>query len=201
MKQTPARTFPAALFWVSCVQFFVFEAISIHAAGPAYSLRADVISDLGALGCRSQFCSPLHGWMNASFVVQGMLIACGAWFLRDRFPAGPLTAAAMWLLIASGAGVIGVGLAPEDSAARAWHVPSAAVHFVGGILGMLLLGIAFLRAKKVWPAFLSLVAGSFALIAFTLLALDAGLFERCVAYPYTIWLVAMGARILAAGEV
>ncbi|MDP9885242.1 putative membrane protein [Sinomonas atrocyanea] len=63
---------------VSVLQFFAAEAATIAAwHGPApYSRRLNFISDLGQVGCGLHgtrvVCSPLHAFMNVSFVLQGV---------------------------------------------------------------------------------------------------------------------------------
>lgn len=70
------RQYIGAWAVLSVVQYFVAEAAVIEAwAGPEpYDRRTGLISDLGAVNCGvfdgRHVCSPLHGLMNASFVVQ-----------------------------------------------------------------------------------------------------------------------------------
>ena len=68
-----------AVLWCLCVQFFVAEQIARLGWTLPYSFARNYISDLGATVCTSLVCSPRHALMNASFVLQGLLIAGGRW--------------------------------------------------------------------------------------------------------------------------
>ncbi|WP_224093733.1 hypothetical protein [Arthrobacter sp. StoSoilB13] len=164
---------------LSVVQYFVAEAAVIEAwAGPEpYSRATGFISDLGAVSCGvyedRAVCSPLHGLMNASFVVQGLALILGAVFLtagllcvaarpgvhaqrfhtatadkepRTRVLAKPwIMAVAIRILTGvSGAGTVIVGLVPEDVGSP-WHFAGALMFFIGGGFALLLLGILWFR--------------------------------------------------------
>jgi hypothetical protein len=58
--------------------------------------------------------------MNASFVLQGVLIFARAIVVWPLFPRGALSRLALSLIAPSGLGVAIVGLAPED-AMHGWH--------------------------------------------------------------------------------
>jgi len=96
--------------WVGCLQFFVAEAVAAAGFVGSYSFHRNYISDLGALSCGAG-CSPLHPLMNASFVLQGVLIFAGAFVVWPLFPRGALSRLALGLVAASGLGVALVGLA------------------------------------------------------------------------------------------
>ncbi len=65
-------------FWISSVQYFITQIVVAHAWTNHYSLSRNTISDLGNTVCgvySGRFvCSPLHSWMNASFVVLGLAL-------------------------------------------------------------------------------------------------------------------------------
>ncbi len=101
-----------AWLWLGCFQFFVAEQIARWRwrgqESGGYSMTRNYISDLGALPCTANACSPLHWLMNSSFVLQGLLIFFGAVLLRCLLPRS------LWRLFAfAGAGVLLVGLVPE----------------------------------------------------------------------------------------
>ena len=110
--------------WIGCLQFFAVEAIAAAGFAGSYSYRRNYISDLGALSC-GENCSPLHALMNASFMLQGVLIFVGAVVVWPLFSRGALSRLALGLIAASGFGVALVGLAPEDFA-PGWHYFGAA---------------------------------------------------------------------------
>jgi hypothetical membrane protein len=192
--------------WVGCLQFFVSEAVAATGFVGAYSYRRNYISDLGALSC-SAGCSPLHGLMNASFVLQGVLICAGAFVVWPLFLRGALSQLALGLVAASGLGVALVGLAPEDSA-PGWHYLGAAENLLFCNAGAALLGVALLREGEA-PRVVGLLSLGFGLIGLTGLAglavghdfgLGLGGVERVAAYPFPLWIAGMGAWLIGGGQ-
>jgi hypothetical membrane protein len=205
-----------SVLWTLCLPYVIAEAIAISGWPGSYSLRENYISDLGAahcgasaggpVGAQSVICSPLHLLMNASFLLQGLLIVFGALLVRPSFPKRGLWAAAMRLIGVAGVGVFVVGLAPEDVAPK--------LHFVGAVAnlvccnaGMAAMGIAMLHWKE--PAYamglIALAAGMTGLFGFAFLAvgvylgLGVGGMERVVAYPFPLWLASVGILLLRRG--
>jgi hypothetical membrane protein len=192
--------------WIGCLQFFVAEAIAAAGFAGSYSFRRNYISDLGALGCGAG-CSPLHALMNASFVLQGVLIVVGALVVWPLFPQGTLSRLALGLIAASGLGVALVGLAPEDFA-LAWHYLGAAENLLFCNAGAALLGVALLREGRA-PRAVGLLSVAFGVIGLAGLAglafgydfgLGSGGVERVAAYPFPLWIAGMGAWIIWGGE-
>ena len=120
-----------ALLWIFCLQYFVAEAASIYGWRGSYSLSRNYISDLGAVGCDIRaggligptelLCSPLHGLMNASFLLQGLLISCGAALVWPLFPKGKSWAITLSLVGGSGVGVFLVATGARGRIADAAH--------------------------------------------------------------------------------
>ena len=205
-----------AIFWILCLQYFAAEAISIIGWRGPYSLSENYISDLGAVGCggaaaglngqTGALCSPLHAVMNTSFVLQGLLIVAGALGVGPMFPAGKLWAGGLLLAGLSGLGVFIVGLAPED-AMPAIHYLAAAENLFCSNAAMTLLGVAMLgfRPETRLMGALTLCAGLIGLFGFACLGthaylgLGVGGIERITAYPFPLWLAAMGALLLWRG--
>ncbi len=192
--------------WVGCVQFFVAEAVAADGFVGSYTYRGHFISDLGALGCGAG-CSPRHGLMNASFVLQGVLIFAGGVVLWPLFPRGALSRFALGLVAASGLGVAIVGLAPED-AMPGLHYFGAAENLLFCNGGAALLGLALLREGSA-PRTVGLLSLAFGLIGLTGLAglavgydfgLGLGGVERIAAYPFPVWIAGMGAWLMCGGE-
>jgi hypothetical membrane protein len=192
--------------WVGCLQFFVAEAVAAAGFVGSYSFRRNYISDLGALSCAGGGCSPLHALMNASFVLQGVLIFAGAVVVWPLFPTG-LAKLALGLVAASGLGVAIVGLAPED-AMPGWHYLGAAENLLFCNAGAALLGLALLREGSA-PRAVGLFSLSFGLIGLGGLAglafgydfgLGLGGVERVAAYPFPLWIAGMGAWLIGATE-
>ena len=188
-----------AILWVLCLQYFVAEAIVAQGYCGPYNLPTNYISDLGARTC-AKVCSPLHPLMNASFLLQGVLIAGGALAVRRIFPRSSMFTAALVCIAASAAGVILVGLYPEDSGSP-WHNNGAAENFLLSNLGMVLAGLA-LRPVAPARAFYSLASGLIGLAGLALLAVKAdlglgiGTVERITAYPFPLWLGVTGLWLL-----
>lgn len=202
-----------AVLWLLCFQYFVGEQVARLGWTTPYSMVSNYISDLGAVRCGMHLasglwvCSPLHWLMNASFILQGVLILFGAILVRSRFPAGRLWTAALWLIAIAGPGVLLVGLYPED-VNLPLHSIGAMAHFLCGNSGVALLGLAMLRWSPRTRVLggLSLFTGLVGLIATLLFFVDmyvglgVGVMERVAAYPLPLWLTAMGALLLSFGD-
>ena len=188
-----------ASLWLCCFQYFVAEQIARLGWPGHYSMARDYISDLGSAQ------SSLHWVMNASFVLQGLLIFFGALLVHDLFPARPVYRFALVLFAIAGAGVLVVGLVPEDTDARL-HVAGAVAHFLGGNLAMIVVGLAWIRrsvcdpVEKRWKSWFTFAAGSVGLLATIALGFrgspswswDPGTVERLAAYPLPLWLTWRG---------
>jgi len=194
-----------ALLWIACLQYFLAEAVSASAWSGGYSLSRNYISDLGASRCDVGLCSPWHVVMNASFVMQGCLMICGAVLLRSVFGGGVWTRAALILTATAGLGVIGVGLAPEDVAPGA-HYFSAGINIFSANASMLCMGMALRAGRPQWLGALGLFLGALGMAAFALLAakidvgLGVGIVERAAADPFALWLALLGGLMLRNGR-
>lgn len=188
------------LAWLLCLQFFVAEQIAILFWRGSYSLAGNFISDLGA-GCPLHGAAGCAGWptlMNGSFILQGVLIGTGTLLLchcasRMAERSGFLFAGL------SAPGILLVGLFPEDAAPLIHH-DAAGVHFVALSLSAFCFAAAlWSRGPRARPfATLSLIAALTGTTGTALLGLHmdlgfgAGAVERLVAYPFPIWLAALG---------
>ncbi|MGY1689756.1 DUF998 domain-containing protein [Geodermatophilus sp. SYSU D01105] len=130
---TPTRHRRGAIAWLLTLQFFVVETV-VQLQATGYSRADDLISDLGTA------LSPAHLLMNASFVVQALLIGVGAWLLRPALT-GAGGRAAPVLLGAAAVGVLLVGVFPRDGQA-ALHEAGAGLYLVGGGIGLIALAYA-----------------------------------------------------------
>src|SRR5258706_2836596 len=135
-----------AIVWICAVQFFVLQAVVQSGWTTRFSLLHTFISDVGNTTCGPYprdsgryVCSPWHAWMNASFVLQGIIIAAGAVLVRGAFPRGIARSAGILLLVLGGLGNIAVGLFPENVNIL-WHSLGAAAILILGNLGMIPLG-------------------------------------------------------------
>jgi len=205
----------ASLIWILAVQFFIAQVVVQLAWTTPFSLKQNFISDLGNTTCApyppdssSYVCSPWHACMNASFILLGLIILSGLALGRSAFPRGWFRATGLTLLALAGAGIIAVGLFPENENIGL-HRLGAAGHFVLGNLAMAMLGIALTRAnergaelkqrrKRPLLAIYSIVSGAVGLAATALfitdhyLGLGIGGMERVAAYPLPLWLIVAG---------
>jgi hypothetical membrane protein len=197
-----ARGGPA--LWLLSAQYFAAQ-VAVATDWPGrYSWSANTISDLGSTSCGAQsgrpVCSPLHLLMNTSFVVLGLSMLAGAVLIGWRLAVSSRTATVGFACLGlAGLGTTVVGLYPENTVAGL-HAAGAALPFVLGNLGVLVLGIA-LRLPP-WLRVFTLAVGSVGLAGLPLflthsyLGLGIGGMERVTAYPQDIWLIAIGAYLL-----
>jgi hypothetical membrane protein len=193
----PNRLRAGALAWLLTLQFFVVEAVAQARYQGPYSRADDVISALGATT------SAAHRLMNASFLVQGLLIVAGALLLRPALR-GLGARVAPVLLGLSGVGVILVGIFPEDSYSTA-HAVGAVLYLLGSGLGLIALAYAVRpRSEAVGTtlALLGLVgtATTVFFVAGVTGILGRGGTERAAAYVLPIGLALAGAFLWRAGS-
>lgn len=194
----------AGAVWISAVQFFVAQAIVQSRWTTPFSLKTNYISDLGNttcgvyIGSGAYVCSPWHSVMNASFILQGIIIALGAICARPALGNSYALNVVSVLLWITALGMVGVGIFPEDVNYEA-HVLSAGVQFITGNSAMLVLGIA-IRKKLIWRRFshISMALGILGLVATGLfsqgysLGLGEGGMERVAGYTLPIWMIMTG---------
>jgi hypothetical membrane protein len=196
-------------FVVATVQYFVAQVVAASAWKPAYNWSTNVISDLGNTACgpfavhgaASYVCSPLHGVMNASFIVAGILTILGTAAMWRLWPVSALTRAGLVLWLISGIGKIVVGLVPENTDLTL-HT-AAATNLTFGSVGVLLLSLAIRRSHP-RPArvgrivsLLGVVAGSLFITAqfvgpSATFGLGIGGMERLAGYPSNLWILLIG---------
>jgi len=197
-----------AVVWMLAIQFFIAQIIVQSAWTTPFSLTANYISDLGNTSCgpypvgsRMYVCSPWHAWMNASFILLGVIILVGAVLIRHAFPPGRTRTVGLVLLALAGPGEILVGLFPENVNITP-HSIGAAAHFISGNLGIVVLGITIAATRRQAPlAVCSISLGIVGLLATALfvsghyLGLGIGGMERIAAYPLPLWLIVVGASL------
>ena len=194
-----------AIVWICAVQFFVMQAVVQLAWTAPFSLTRNYISDLGNTACGQYpavsgrwVCSPWHAAMNASFALQGLIIALGALLLRRAFPAGISRAAGVLLLVLGGIGNVLVGLYPENVDILRHSVGAAGILILGN-LALIPLGAALARdPRRTGLARAAVGCGVAGLAAMALFltgyfaGLGVGGMERVAAYVLPAWLVAAG---------
>jgi hypothetical protein len=70
--------------WLLCPAYIVLELFVVAATTGEYHLADDTVSDLGAVACSPEDCSPQHELMNGTFVATGRLLPLGALLLAAR---------------------------------------------------------------------------------------------------------------------
>jgi hypothetical membrane protein len=193
------------VLWLLSAQYFLVQ-VAVAADWPSrYSWTGNTISDLGSTRCAAQsgrpVCSPLHLLMNASFVALGLTMLAGAVLIGRRVDSGSRAATTGFACLGlAGLGTIVVGLYPENTVAGL-HAGGAALPFVLGNLGVVLLGIGLRLARTLLAlTFAAGVVGLIGLALFlshTYIELGIGGMERVTAYPQDVWLIAIGAYMLA----
>jgi hypothetical membrane protein len=185
--------------WILSVQYFIVQIITAMAWATHYSLVSNTISDLGNTACGPYgdrlVCSPLHGLMNASFILLGATMFAGAVLIHRDFRKTLATTAGFSFMALAGAGTILVGLFPENTVSNL-HTIGSAMPFLVGNIGMVILSLSLAIPKPL--RCYTFLSGVIALVALALLltnrylGLGVGGMERITAYPQTIWLMVFG---------
>lgn len=184
---------------MTAIQYFGVQLFVALQWIPPYSLSRDTISDLGNTVCGTwngrYVCSPLHSWMNASFVVLGMTMTFGSVLISRNIATGPGPKMGFAAMAISGAGVVMVGIFPENSVS-ALHGLGTTMPFVLGNISLLILALS-LKVPVLLRCYIFL-SGGIAILGLVVyvsghyLGLGEGGMERVVAYPQTVCLIVIG---------
>jgi hypothetical membrane protein len=185
------------LAWLFAAGFVISEIACAAAWTGSYSFVHDSISDLGDTACTHLGCSPLHAFMNVSFVAVGLLMIVGAVLLSWSLPPGklrPISAAAGLVI---GASTAATGLFPLNLD-RLTHFAVVLPAFIGRHLILIALAACLWnrhRAMAVWSA----TCAAAGLVGAALLAIPGfpfGVAERVTVYPLPVWMVFIGAAVV-----
>jgi len=193
---TPNRLRTGALAWLLTLQFFVVESIAQARMTVPYSRSINTISVLGATD------SPAHRLMNASFVVQAVLIVVGALCLGPALRGGAALIAQAVLGVAA-AGVLIVGLFARNAHPLV-HAVGAVAYLVGAGLGLIALAYAVRPRSELLGTVLALLgligtAMSVFFIAGVTEFLGVGGTERAAGYMLPIGLAIAGGALWRMG--
>jgi len=190
------------LLWISSIQQFIAMLVVAATWPTHYSFFNNTISDLGNTACSSYgghyVCSPLHAWMNASFIVLGVTMAAGSALIYHEFKPRKLRALGFTLMAASGVGTSLVGLFPENTISSL-HILGATLPFVFGNISLIVLGLWLEMPRSL--RFYTILSGAVALTAAILfvthhyLGIGIGGMEHLTANLQTIWLIVFGIYI------
>jgi hypothetical membrane protein len=204
-KNTFSYRFGAWL-WVASLQYYVVQLVVAAAWSnhKGYNWANNTISDLANTHCgpygERLVCSPLHPLMNASFILLGLTMIGGSLLLVRAGGANRIAQAGFGSMILAGMGTIIVGLFPENSVSTL-HVLGAALPFIFGNIGMIVLGYSLKKLPRMVRLYsvLSGGVGSVALGLFVThqyVGLGLGGLERVVSYPQSIWMIVVGCYVL-----
>jgi hypothetical membrane protein len=194
--------FAGPLLWILGLQFYIVQYAVIRAWHSPYSLKVNLISDLGNTVCGNfrggYVCSPLHAWMNASLVILGVCNMLGALLFAHLFHRHKGSTIGFAAIALGEGGTLLSGLLPENVVP--YHFIAAGVAFVLVNAGMVMLSLAGVasRAMRVY----TVLSGGIGLVAISLYAIHvyAGLgpggMERVAAYVPTTWFIVFGAYCL-----
>jgi hypothetical membrane protein len=141
--------------------------------------------------------------MNLSFVLLGAFMLIGSLLNRQVHLGQRAAAIGFRCMEIAGAGVVLVGLFPENSVPTL-HGIGATLSFVFGNVGIIVLGwsLRLPLALRVFSLFLGGLALA-ALVAYAsshFLGLGNGGLERVVAFPQTVWLIVIGTYLLSSAH-
>ena len=193
------------LLWFLSIQYYVVQVLVALDWAKPYSLARNTISDLANTHCGlygSKFvCSPLHGVMNTSFVVLAITMLLGALLIGKRLATNAVSALGFIFIALAGIGNLLVGLFPENTVSSL-HILGAALTFVFGNVGMLILGLSLTQKIPKSVRLYTLFSGCVGLVALGLfmsrhyLGIGIGGMERFTAYPQSIWMTIFGIYLL-----
>lgn len=199
---TDRYPFVGSVIWILSIQYYLFQIVAARAWSVPYSLTHNTISDLGNTACGQYgqrfVCSPLHGLMNASFIMLGITMIIGSVLIYNEFQKSKTSLVGFSMMAVAGLGTLLVGLFPENTI-NILHIFGATLPFLVGNIGLVVLGFALdipksLRWYTLFSGFLSLVALGL-LVSHTYLGIGIGGMERITAYPQTMWLIVFGVYI------
>jgi hypothetical membrane protein len=196
-----------AVGWTLSIVFFIGQALAETASTRPYGLATNFISDLGNTACgpfsdggyHANVCSPLHGLMDGTFIVVGLLQIIGAITTRQAWPRRRLTTFGLTLLAIAGGCLIVIGFTPENI--------NPFLHGEAALLGldclnvaMILLGLGVVSASR-GLGITALAAGIVGIAGrvvfqFSLMGVPVGIAERIADFPATAMVVLLGAFLL-----
>lgn len=188
--------------WIYGIQYFIVQLVVAAAWNSPFSLLTNPISDLGNTACGMYddryVCSPLHDWMNASFILFGLTVTIGSVLLYYGFRKNIRSYIGFSLMALAGIGTMLVGIFPENGIG-ALHTLGALLPFLLGNLSLIVLGLSLEMPR--WFKYYTVISGVVGLVALIFLVFQnylgsgPGGLERVVAYPQTIWMITFGVYV------
>jgi hypothetical membrane protein len=195
--------FVGPALWISGLQYFITMAVVGIAWPTHYSVLKNTISDLGNTDCGlydgRYVCSPLHSWMNVSFIILGATMTIGSALIYQEFRESLASKIGFIFMALAGIGTIMVGLFPENSVSLL-HQFGAALPFVLGNIALLIFAFALAmpKALKIFTLLCGIasLAALYLFLSHNYLGLGIGGTERLTAHLQTIWLIVFGAHLM-----
>lgn len=202
------RRLAGAVAWILSLQFFVAQGVVQSAWTTPFSLAHNMISDLGRETCGvlsrapgiDVACSPWHALMNASIILNGVLIPLGVLLTRSWWPKRRTMTIALAMIALTGPGHLLVGVFPSDTGTLGHMIGAGSILALGNP-GMVVAGLAAWRERRV-NAIVSLLLGVAGVIGTLLflymidLGIGLGGMERVAFYPLTLWCGFQGISII-----
>jgi hypothetical membrane protein len=185
------RTNAGLMLFISGAEFLILMMAG-EAVYSGYSVHANAISDLGAVGTSSfpVYAPAVFGW--------GLFWLLGGYYLCKNSRRGALT-----LNLLPGAGILLVAIFPENVSLIA-HSVGSVVGIFGGLVVVLLSYRRVPSPLKYLFAFLAILGLLGALVefgaynsSFELQTLGPGGWERVIVYPLLIWEIGFGGYLLS----
>jgi hypothetical membrane protein len=202
-----ARRYPGVgpVVWIVGIsQYFWAQWYVANAWPTPFSLRLNVISDLGSTSCGIRdavyVCSPLHAVMNWSLIIVGPTLAIGAALIYANFKPSRISKLAFILLALSGLCTSLVGAIPEDIS-PVTHMLIATTCLIVYTIGVTL--VHHIHELPAWLRRLSLEVGGLSVAALLILAvrlptpLGPGGLERLAGYSLDLWVCIFAIWLLA----
>lgn len=184
----------ASLLFAGGTLFLIMNTVA-EAMYPNYSVGANALSDLGALGAPTRFL-----WDGQLFAT-GVLALAGIWILffksswTQKVGVKNKNLVSVIYLLPAVASIL-VSLFPEN------YIP--VVHSLSALITFVMGGVSALYAYRFTSApyrYFSVALGAISLVSLALLATGArfgfGLGERLVVYPFVLWVITFGSYLMA----
>ncbi len=181
-----------ALYCFGAIEFFLMLTLS-EALYPGYSVHANTISDLAAVG------SPTALFFDPAVFAWGLSWLVGAYFLFR----GSGRSRLMVLNMLPGVGVMLAAASPENVNV-AIHSIGAVIAFVPGAIAVILSYRVIRSQLRYFALFLGFLSLAFVAVYFGAYysplvqqSLGSGGAERIIVYPIVIWMIGLGSYLLA----
>ncbi|MBJ8339964.1 DUF998 domain-containing protein [Antrihabitans sp. YC3-6] len=182
-----------AVAWILIAGYFVAEAVVVAALPKTYNAATSSISSLGEIHCTGDICSPLPDLMNWAFMVTGILVAVGAFGLKNLLPPGRRSNIVLALLAVTAISCTATGFVPIDTDESLHQIVAIPTFIARNAALALLIRPIYTQ----WRHFgiltaAACVTGTLGTLAIVVTDLPFGVVERVALYPFSVWAVVAG---------